>query len=34
MKVINVYEQYFAAELVFNAVERRAAKTALKATTA
>ena len=32
MKVINVYEQYFSGELVFNEVERRAAKTALIAT--
>ena len=32
MKVINVYEQYFAAELVFNEVERRAVKVALIAT--
>ena len=32
MAVMNVYEQYFSAELVFNGVERRAAKVALIAT--
>ena len=32
MKVINVYEQFFSAELVFNGVERRAAKVMLIAT--
>ena len=32
MKVVNVYEQYFSAELVFNEVERRGAKVALIAT--
>ena len=32
MKVIDVYEQYFAADLVFNEVQRRAASVKLTAT--
>ena len=32
MKVINVYEQYFSADLVFNGVKRRGAKAELIAT--
>lgn len=32
MKVVNVYEQYFSAELVFNEVERKAALVMLIAT--
>ena len=32
MKVVNVYEQYFSAELVFNEVERKAALVTLIAT--
>lgn len=32
MKVINVYEQFFSAELVFNEVERKAALVTLTAT--